>query len=178
MSIDPGLLERARAAGDRLAEAERQAFLARADYHTAIRRMHLAGGSLREVAQALSLSHQRVQQIVRAAGGSWWMVWKSRRAARDPVCTWCGRPPAEVSKLIAGPKVFICDACVEAAERGMSGADGATGGSRRPATAGTRPRCAFCRKRANETRRIVTGAASVCSECLAVCREILDHGAG
>jgi hypothetical protein len=176
MAIDPNLLEKARAAGDRLAEAERQALLARADYHTAIRRVHLAGGSLREVARALSLSHQRVQQIVRAAGGSWWMAWRNRRAAREPVCTWCGCPPAEVSKLIAGPKVFICDACVAAAERAMSDAD-VTGGALQSAKADRKPRCAFCYRRATETRQIVTGAASVCSECLAVCREILDGSA-
>jgi len=173
MTVDPNLLEKARAAGAQLAEAERQVLLARADYHTAVRRVHLAGGSLREVAQALSLSHQRVQQIVSAAGGSWWVVWRTRRAARDPVCTWCDRPPSEVSRLISGPNVFICDTCVEAAERAMSGAD-LGGGMLNPARAGTKRRCAFCNKRANEKRRIVTGAASVCSECLAVCREILD----
>jgi hypothetical protein len=164
MTVDSGLLEKARAAGARFAEAERQVLLTRADYHTAIRRVHLAGGSLREIAQALSLSHQRVQQIVSAAGGSWWRVWRSRRAARDPVCTWCGRSPSEVSKLIAGPNVFICDACVEAAERAMSGARADEGGLA-AARAGTRPRCGFCRKRASGNRKLVTGAASVCSEC-------------
>lgn len=177
MAVDPNLLEKARTSGAKLAEAERQVLLTRADYHTAVRRAHLAGGSLREIAQALSLSHQRVQQIVSAAGGSWWMVWRSRRAARDPVCTWCGRSPSEVSKLIAGPNVFICDACVKAAERAMSGAE--SGGSGlATARPDTRPRCGFCRKRANGNRKLVTGAASVCSECLTVCREILDGSGG
>jgi len=177
MVVDPNLLEKARAAGARFAEAERQALLTRADYHTAIRRVHLAGGSLREIAQALSLSHQRVQQIVSAAGGSWWMAWRSRRAARDLVCTWCGRSQGEVSKLIAGPNVFICDACVAAAERAMSGAD--AGAAWLPAArARTRPRCGFCRKRASGNRKLVTGAASICSQCLTVCREILDGSSG
>ena len=176
MTVDANLLEKAKTAGAQLAEAERQVLLARADYHTAIRRVHLAGGSLREIAQALSLSHQRVQQIVRAAGGSWWMVWRTRRASRDPICTWCGRPPGEVSKLISGPDVFICDACVERAERALSGV-GVGGDTVKLAKAGPRPRCAFCHKRANEKRQIVTGAASVCTECLAVCREILDASA-
>jgi hypothetical protein len=27
-------------------------------------------------------------------------------------CTFCGKPDSEVSKLIAGPAVFICDTCV------------------------------------------------------------------
>src|SRR5713226_5610399 len=92
MVLDQHLLNNARAAGDQLAEAERQVLLTRADYHTAIRRLHLAGGSLREISQSLSLSHQRVQQIVNAAGGSWWRrVWRTRNVKRDAVCTWCDR---------------------------------------------------------------------------------------
>ena len=70
MTLDEELLKKALTAGARLSEAERQALMARADYHTMIRRMHLGGGSLREIAQALSISHQRVQQIVKEAGGS------------------------------------------------------------------------------------------------------------
>src|SRR5262245_47985494 len=104
MVLDEQLLHRARDEGRRLADAERQAQLTRADYHTAVRRLHLAGGSLREIAQALGLSHQRVQQIVDGAGGSWWQrVWRTRNQQRDAVCTYCRRPPSEVDKLIAGP---------------------------------------------------------------------------
>ena len=35
-------------------------------------------------------------------------------------CSFCGKRAAEVSKLVAGPKVFICDACVAEASRIMS----------------------------------------------------------
>ncbi len=35
-------------------------------------------------------------------------------------CSFCGKTAAEVSKLVAGPKVYICDACVAAAARIMS----------------------------------------------------------
>ena len=35
-------------------------------------------------------------------------------------CSFCGKSAAEVSKLVAGPKVFICDACVAEANRIMS----------------------------------------------------------
>lgn len=173
MSTDPRLLDQAQAAGTRLAEAERAALLARADYHTAIRRLHLAGASLREIAQALSLSHQRVQQVVTAAGGSWWQVWRRRNTERDAVCTWCARPPSEVSKLIAGPKVYICDSCVDHADRASRGT--ATGHSSMSVVRGTiRQRCSFCRKRGTESRSLVTGPPNVCTECLVVCRDILD----
>src|SRR5438128_12531198 len=104
MTIDPELLETARASRREMENAERQALLARTEYHTAIRRLHLGGASLREIAHSLSISHQRVQQVVSATGGSWWRrVWRTRKIGTDAVCTWCGRPPSEVSKMIAGP---------------------------------------------------------------------------
>lgn len=174
MVLSSELLDRAKAAGARLEGAEREALLARADYHTAIRRLHLAGGSLREVAEALSLSYQRVQQIVSEAGGSWWSrVWRTRRVRPDAICTWCGRPPSEVDKLIAGPLVFICDVCVGSAERAASGRpSGVFGGIKKKSVAA---RCAFCGKRASGRRGLVTSeAGDVCSDCLRVCREILD----
>src|SRR6187397_266732 len=97
MTLDPRLLEQARTAGTALVETERTALLARAEYHTAIRRLHLAGAPLREIAEALSLSHQRIQQIVDGSGGSWWRkAWRTRGTTRDAVCTWCSRPPSEV----------------------------------------------------------------------------------
>ncbi len=32
-------------------------------------------------------------------------------------CSFCGKSAAEVSKLVAGPRVFICESCVAAANR-------------------------------------------------------------
>ncbi len=174
MVIDENLLQQAKAAGGRLADAEREALLSRADYHTAIRRLHLGGASLREIAQALSLSHQRVQQVVSAAGGSWWQLWRRRGATPDAVCSWCGRPPGEVAKLIAGPGIYMCDACVEAAERTLRAQ---AGGDLSRGTRAARDRCRFCRKRGNEQRSLVRGPHNICSDCLRICREILDSRA-
>jgi ATP-dependent Clp protease ATP-binding subunit ClpX len=36
-------------------------------------------------------------------------------------CSFCGRNEDEVSKLVAGPRIYICDSCVTAAARIMSG---------------------------------------------------------
>jgi ClpX C4-type zinc finger protein len=174
MALDHQLLEKARNTGALLQDAERRALLCRADYHTAIRRLHLAGGSLREIAETLSLSHQRVQQIVSAAGGSWWTrVWRTRNMAADAVCSWCGRPPAEVEKLIAGPHVYICDRCVTMAGKETSAQPA---GSVRQAGAKTsRARCAFCGKRVLTPRKRPTASAGhICPDCLRLCREILD----
>jgi hypothetical protein len=171
MVLEEELLARARTAGKDLAEAERQLQLSRAEYHTVIRRLHLAGGSLREIAQALSMSHQRVQQIVEAAGGSWWQhMWRTRKPQPDTVCTFCERPPSEVEKLMAGPDVFICDGCVGAAEKTLGGLATDGWGAARPRT-----RCSFCRKIQGGARRLGSHrAGSVCSECLTTCRKIMD----
>ena len=53
MALDPDLLRDAEAARERLADAQRAAGRARADYHDAVRRLQAAGGSLREIAEAL-----------------------------------------------------------------------------------------------------------------------------
>jgi Clp amino terminal domain, pathogenicity island component/ClpX C4-type zinc finger len=66
-AMDEVLLGEAVTARDRFIEAQHGTDTARAEYHHAIRRLHAAGGSMREIAQALGLSHQRVHQIVDAA---------------------------------------------------------------------------------------------------------------
>ncbi len=40
------------------------------DFHHGLRRLHAAGGSLREIAEHFALSHQRVHQIVDTPGGA------------------------------------------------------------------------------------------------------------
>jgi hypothetical protein len=172
MTLDDELLRKAIASGADLAEAERRMRLARAELHSSVRRLHLAGASLREIAQALGLSHQRVQQMVETAGGSWWgRVWRTRSPRREAVCTFCDRPPSEVTKLIAGPDVYVCDGCVARAERVL---DGGTSGAFVRAGAGARARCSFCGTAARDRQRVVTPAATVCAACLAACRQILD----
>ena len=39
---------------------------------------------------------------------------------RSLSCSFCGKSAAEVAKLAAGPKVFICDVCAAEAHRIMS----------------------------------------------------------
>jgi len=54
----------------------------------------------------------------------WWVLHRAavRRAAKEssaregqppPLCSFCGKSQDEVRKLIAGPKVYICDECID-----------------------------------------------------------------
>src|SRR5712691_9703600 len=146
--MDDKLLAEARRAHERLIDAERDAEVARAEFHRAVRRLHLNGSSLRELAAALGLSHQRVHQIVEAAGGS--RRWGRRRTSRpDLACTFCGRPQDKTRKLIAGPGVYICDRCISLAETVISSGNAAStqlGSMTAVREQEKRARCSFCGK--------------------------------
>jgi hypothetical protein len=66
VTLDDQLLVEARAVRERLLDLQHEVERARADYQHSIRRLHAAGGSMREIAEVLGLSHQRVHQIVDA----------------------------------------------------------------------------------------------------------------
>jgi hypothetical protein len=68
MPLDDEILGNAKQARDRLIAAQHEVDDARADHHHAIRRLHAAGASMREIAEALGISHQRVHQIVDETG--------------------------------------------------------------------------------------------------------------
>jgi hypothetical protein len=72
MTLDEKVLDEARQARQKLVDLESQTAHARVDYHHAIKKLHAAGGSLREIAEALELSHQRVHQIVEDVPGLPW----------------------------------------------------------------------------------------------------------
>src|SRR5215469_7235647 len=116
-NMNDELLAEALQAQERLIDAERDLEVARAEFYRAVRRLHLHGSSLREVAANLGLSHQRVHQIVEEAGGSrrWVRVGGTgRNQNRDLLaCTFCGKLQNQVRKLIAGPGVYICGGCVD-----------------------------------------------------------------
>jgi len=48
---------------------------------------------------------------------------------RKPACSFCGKSAAQVSKLVAGRRAYICDACTAEAQRLMADSDGAQSGS-------------------------------------------------
>ena len=66
MTLDNQLLSEAKKVRERLLDLQHEVEVARVDYQHVIRRLHAAGGSMREIAEELGLSHQRVHQIVDA----------------------------------------------------------------------------------------------------------------
>src|SRR3954453_22746387 len=103
MSLDDMLLAEAEQARDRMETAQDELESARAQYHRAIRRLHASGGTLREIAEALALSHQRVHQVVE--GGS--MI-DPTATPKDGLirCSFCHVDQKRTKKLIAGPGVY------------------------------------------------------------------------
>ena len=170
--------------------SQHAAYRAKVDYHQAIRRLHAAGGSLREIAEALRLSHQRVHQIVDEAAEPT-RRWRWRREPQvlsGPVgpCSFCGRPRDVCAKLIAGPGVFICDRCVMQVTRLAAGAavDDRAEGSMRLEPPGSEARCSFCGLEARKVRYLVAsglavpagkfgGLPRICDKCRDLCLEIL-----
>ena len=178
MPLHQELLDDARAAEARLIDAERAADIARADFHHAVRRLQLSGGSLREIAEALGLSHQRVHQIVEGAGGA--RPWR-RGKGMLLKCSFCGRQQADVRKLIAGPGVYICNECVEKADRVIATGEAAATPLSAMKSMGEdqddpRFKCSFCGKRRHQVSGVAVAAGvAVCTECLALCHEIITE---
>jgi hypothetical protein len=78
MTLDEQILAESKEVRSRLVDLEGQTAHARVDYHHAIKKLHAAGGSLREIAEALELSHQRVHQIVEGPAGPPTGPWGNR----------------------------------------------------------------------------------------------------
>jgi hypothetical protein len=199
MGVDEELLGAARAAQARVVEAERGVDLARAEFRYSVRKLHLAGASLRELGEALGLSHQRVHQLVEEAGdgGRGWRSFAARgeRPRRGELtCSFCGKPQQETRKLIAGSGgVAICDACAAKAGRVLETGKVAatplssikpvpvpTAGAA-PSAAGAAGRCSFCGKGRDQVNGLAmaagmtTAGVSICAECVALCYEIVNE---
>ena len=171
MALDQDLLQQVEEARRRLEALEDDVYDARAQFHQSVRRLHAAGGSMREVATALGMSHQRVHQIIGEDG-----IVEVEALATDvtphpssPVtvtagedaCSLCGAPRRDLDKLLAAPgRVFICDACVLRAQTDSRAHD-------------TAHNCSFCGLPA--TTGFAEGDIFICDHCIATCARMLDR---
>jgi hypothetical protein len=194
------LVREAQRSRDRLVELQREAEQAQVAYQHAIRRLHAAGGSMREIADALGLSYQRVHQIVDVSTGKGAVKRRVRRppGSREPsrtadlTCAFCGAAETDLQKLIAGPGVFICDRCVDLAHEVDVEGDGRANDATTLVPLGLddrKARCSFCGRRRDQAEAMVhapfrprvgkyaqrtrDAGVRICRDCLALCAEIL-----
>jgi hypothetical protein len=186
MAIDQELLATALRARDRLVELQHESELAQVGYQHAIRRLHAAGASLREIADALGISYQRVHQIVDLSTGKGALKQSGVRSA----CSFCGIDGAHASRVIAGPGIFICDRCVQLATEVLEAAEGRRNERTSlvclRATDG-RARCGFCGRRRADADAMAEAPSRprsgklrgrrpgvrICAACVELCREIV-----
>jgi hypothetical protein len=171
MPIDEELLRKARASLQNVDDAETALVSARRRSQADIRSLHAGGASLREIASALSLSHQRVHQLVTALPSA-------------PVpslgCAFCGATQAERRKIVMGPKGSgICERCTDHASALLEAWESLPTEEHRrldPAlTVVTDAKCHFCSKKAPRhvpAQVVSLSGSAVCSQCLVLAHEI------
>ncbi|MEN3281009.1 MAG: hypothetical protein V7607_2149 [Solirubrobacteraceae bacterium] len=187
MPVDQALLQQATRARDRFVAAQHEADRAQVSYQHAIRRLHASGASLREIADALGLSYQRVHQIVDPTSGKGAL----KDAGAEAVCAFCGREDIDAGRVIGGPGLFICERCVDLAGEVL--AEGRRRSDERATIAsvsGTdaKARCGFCGKRRSQVDGMAEApmrppvgkgaqrrrpGVRICTACVLLCGEIL-----
>ena len=187
MSIDSRLVAHAHTASQRIAAAQRTVDEARVDFQRAVRALYLDGGSLREIADALGLSHQRVHQILDLPSGRTASARRRRGHQGAHPCSFCGRSPAQVPKLIAGEGgVALCAGCVGLAGSSIASGEPAWSAEATVAVQPAPAQCPFCGKHTGvelvsdprtPLRLVIapgtTPPAAICEECLELCAEII-----
>ena len=191
MSLDEDVLRDVEAARDHLESLEDQAYEARAALHQAIRRLHATGGSMREIATALGMSHQRVHQIIGTDGivevetsavtevSSLPVATPTSEAVAvtgaEDACSFCGAPRRELERLLAGPgPVFICGGCV--AQANLAVQHRSARGMRSVPTEEDAT-CSFCRN-ASAVGGVMAeadpkGSPRICARCTETCRRLV-----
>jgi hypothetical protein len=182
MPVDQNLLAEASAAAHRVTELEDHLEGAKADYRRTVRRLHLAGASMREVAEALGISHQRIHQMIEDGGVRRWRRRRRQESANQRVCSFCGREQRQVRKLVAGPGVYICDPCIMAAVGVSASGRPAKDPTLQPVPGPSELVCSFCGKARKQVQALVSAPdhggrkpSTICDECLGLCGEILSE---
>jgi len=86
----------------------------------------------------------------------------------EPVrCSFCARTEDEVNQMIPGPDVRICDECVRAYSRLVSG----RGASSLPKLG---LQCSFCSKSQRQVSSLLAESdVCICGDCLALCLQLV-----
>jgi ClpX C4-type zinc finger len=187
MSVDERLLQNATRAREHFVSSQHEADRAQVSFQHAIRTLHASGASLREIADALGLSYQRVHQIVDPSSGKGAL----KDAAGEAVCAFCGREKVDTGGLIAGPGLFICERCVDLAGEVLAEDDERCDDRTTIVSvdrADPKARCGFCGTRRSRVDGIAEApmrppvgkgaqrrrpGVRICAACVSLCGEIL-----
>jgi ribosomal protein S14 len=137
---------------------------------------------MREVAEALGVSHQRIHRIVEDSGVRRWRRRRHQEPKSQRVCSFCGREQRQVRKLVAGPGVYICDPCIMAAVGVTASGRPAKDPALHPVPVKSERVCSFCGKARSVVHALVSAPVrreqeppAICDECLGLCGEILSE---
>ena len=174
---------------DRALRRQLRAERASVAFQHAIRRIHASGASVREIAAALGISHQRVHQILDAASGKGAL----KRPRAPVICNLCAEH-VEPERAVAGPGVYVCAGCVERGSCLLATSTPAPPPGRDRSSpplmlVGSKGTCAFCGRPAPAaqalahaprglappawSRRRSRRGVGICGDCLQLAREIL-----
>ncbi len=112
MTLDTSILKKCSAKAEHLLQMEQNAEQAKVEYHDAIRRLYLAGGTYREISLALGLSHQKIGKII-SSGTPRWLSRCFGKHPKQPRLLNCFICNQKTTMLIAGLHANICDRCVD-----------------------------------------------------------------
>lgn len=92
-------------------------------------------------------------------------------------CSFCGKRPSEVEKLISGPGVHICNECVGDGLQAIIDGE-PTGKITMLLAKKAEAPCSFCGQKSVDVVRIVgVPTARICNQCLKICVEVLEGNA-
>lgn len=127
----------------------------------AIRELHADGVPVADIAEGVGAPARYVLQVI---GGPF-------------SCAFCGRRGSDVSELIRGPELDVCDGCVALAASVVGGAQSASSGwttLHRSEQAGER--CSFCHRDVVEAGALAGVASSrICHECVDFAEECAEE---
>jgi ClpX C4-type zinc finger protein len=153
--MDEEVLAWARQAQEQLIHAEEHTEAIRGDLRRTVHRLAADGSSPQDIAAALGLTARQLDEIAQTAGSPG-RGGRGQAPGTELACTFCGRSQRQTRKLIAGPGVYICDACAvlaaAGARRAGAGRRGAVPFLRKAPRSGHRPGRHAARRRRHGCR--------------------------